>query len=146
MRSATRFLYRPTRKPLSRMPRRILFTSQKAGVGKSTLARSAAVSLAYLGGKVLLADFDIEQQTCMRWQAQRQARALKPAIAVAAFSKEKKLRRVELEYDDIVVDTRGQSAGLSLDLAASSEVVFLPSSFSLDDVLPTLGVVESLRN
>jgi chromosome partitioning protein len=128
------------------MPRRILFTSQKGGVGKSTLARSAAVALAYAGRKVLLADFDVDQRTCMRWQAQRVARALTPAIEVAAFSKEKKLRRVEFEYQDIVIDTRGQHDELSLDLAVSSDVVYLPSSFSLDDVSPTLRVVESLRN
>src|SRR5215471_423171 len=128
------------------MPRRILFASQKGGVGKSTLARSAAVSLALSGRKVLLADFDVEQRTCMRWQAQRQARALRPAIEAAAFSKEKKLARVEREYDDIVIDTHAQHDELSRDLAVSSDVVFLPSSFSLDDVLPTLGVVESLRN
>jgi chromosome partitioning protein len=127
------------------MPRRILFASQKGGVGKSTLARSAAVSLALSGRKVLLADFDVEQQTCMRWQAQRQARALRPAIAAAAFSKAKKLGRVENEYDDIVIDTHGHYDELSLKLAVSSDVVFLPSSFSLDDVLPTLSVVESLR-
>ena len=128
------------------MPRRILFTSQKGGVGKSTLARSIAVSLAYLDRRVLLADFDVEQRTCLRWQHQRLARALKPAIEVTAFSKEKKLERVELSYDDIVIDTRGQHDDLSLDLAVASDVVFLPSSFSLDDVLPTLRVVESLRN
>lgn len=128
------------------MPRRILFASQKGGVGKSTLARSAAVSLALSGRKVLLADFDVEQRTCVRWQAQRQARALRPAIEAAAFSKKKKLARVELEYDDIVIDTHGQHDELSLDLAVSSNVVFLPSSFSLDDVLPTLGMVESLRD
>jgi chromosome partitioning protein len=128
------------------MPRRILFTSQKGGVGKSTLARSAAVALAYAGRRVLLADFDVDQRTCMRWQAQRVARALTPAIEVAAFSKEKKLGRVEFEYQDIVIDTRGQHDELSLDLAISSDVVFLPSSFSLDDLSPTLRVVESLRN
>src|SRR5262245_36599246 len=89
--------------PIRVMPRWILFTSQKGGVGKSTLARSAAVSLAYLGRKVLLADFDVEQRTCMRWQAQRQARALKPAIDVAAFSKKKKLARAELDYDDVII-------------------------------------------
>lgn len=128
------------------MPRRILFASQKGGVGKSTLARSAAVALAYAGRRVLLADFDVEQRTCMRWQAQRVARALAPPIEVAAFSKEKKLGRVEFEYQDIVIDTRGQFDEVSLDLAVSADVVFLPSSFSLDDVSPTLRVVEELRN
>ena len=55
------------------MARHILFTSQKGGVGKSTLARSTAIALAYAERKVLLADFDVEQGTCLRWQAQRQA-------------------------------------------------------------------------
>jgi len=128
------------------MPRRILFTSQKGGVGKSTLARSTAVALAYAGRKVLLADFDVDQRTCMRWQAQRVARALEPRIQVEAFSKEKKLGRVEYDYQDIVIDTRGQHDELSLDLATSADVIFLPSSFSMDDVSPTLRVVESLRS
>jgi chromosome partitioning protein len=128
------------------MPRRILFTSQKGGVGKSTLARSTAVALAYTGRKVLLADFDVDQRTCVRWQAQRVARALEPRIEVEAFSKEKKLGRVEYDYQDIVIDTRGQLDELSVDLAMSADVVFLPSSFSMDDVSPTLRVVESLRS
>lgn len=127
------------------MTRHILFTSQKGGVGKSTLARSAAIALAYAGRKVLLADFDVEQGTCLRWQAQRRARCLEPAIHVAKFSKEKKLDRISHAYDDVVIDTRGQRDGLSLDLAMASDVIFLPSSFSLDDVPPTLRVVESLR-
>src|SRR5262249_58687636 len=101
------------------MTRRILFTSQKGGVGKSTLARSTAIALAYADRKVLLADFDVDQRTCMRWQAQRVARALAPTVDVAAFSKEKKLGRVEFEYQDIVIDTRGQHDEISLDLAVS---------------------------
>src|SRR5262245_48510443 len=127
------------------MARHILFTSQKGGVGKSTLARSTAVALACAGRKVLLADFDVEQGTCLRWQTQRQARHLEPAIEVARVSKEKKLDRVSGGYQDVVLDTRGQHDGLSLDLANASDVIFLPSSFSLDDVSPTLKVVESLR-
>jgi chromosome partitioning protein len=128
------------------MARHILFTSQKGGVGKSTLARATAIALACAGRRVLLADFDVEQGTCLRWQAQRQARRLEPAIQVAKFSKEKKLDRVSDEYDDVVMDTRGQHDGLSLDLARASAAIFLPSSFSLDDVPPTLKVVESLRD
>ena len=128
------------------MARHILFTSQKGGVGKSTLARSTAVALACSGRNVLLADFDVEQRTCLRWQAQRQARRLSPTIAVAKFSKEAKLDRVSQQYDDVVMDTRGRDDELSLDLAMASDVIFLPSSFSLDDISPTLTVVERLRN
>jgi chromosome partitioning protein len=128
------------------MARHILFTSQKGGVGKSTLARSTAVALARAGRKVLLADFDVEQRTCLRWQAQRQARHLEPEIAVAKFSKEAKLERVSRQYDDVIMDTRGQHEALSLDLAMASDVIFLPSSFSLDDIAPTLTVVEAFRS
>jgi len=127
------------------MARHILFTSRKGGVGKSTLARSTAVALAYAGRKVLLADFDVEQGTCLRWQTQRQARRLEPAIEVTRVSKEKKLERVSDGYQDVVLDTRGRHDERSLDLANASDVIFLPTSFSLDDVSPTLKVVESLR-
>jgi chromosome partitioning protein len=128
------------------MTRRILFTSQKGGVGKSTLARSAAIALACSGRHVLLADFDVEQRTCLRWQAQRQARRLEPSIDVIKFSKDAKLDRVFQHYDNVVMDTRGRHDDLSLDLAKASDVIFLPSSFSLDDISPTLTVVEALRN
>src|SRR5215210_3471465 len=99
------------------MARHILFTSQKGGVGKSTLARSTAVALACAGRQVLLADFDDAQRTCLRWQAQRQARRLEPAIHVAKLAKEKKLHKVSPGYDDVVMDTRGQHDALSLELA-----------------------------
>ena len=46
----------------------------------------------------------------------------------------------------MVIDTRGQHDALSLDLAMASDVIFLPSSFSLDDISPTLKVVEGLRS
>ena len=128
------------------MANRILFTSRKGGVGKSTLARATAVALTCAKRKVLLADFDSEQRSCLRWQAQRQARRLEPAIEVAKFSKEAKLDRVSHEYDDVVMDTRGQHDALSLDLAVASDVIFLPSSFSLDDISPTLTVIEALRS
>ena len=127
------------------MARRILFVSQKGGVGKSTLARSVAVALACAKRKVLLADFDIDQGTCLRWQVQREARRIEPKIDVAKFSKAAKLDRVSHEYDDIVMDTRGQHEPLSFELALSSDIIFLPSSFSLDDISPTLKVVEALR-
>lgn len=128
------------------MPRHILFTSQKGGVGKSTLARATAVALACAGRKVLLADFDVDQRTCLRWQGQRLARGLEPMIAVEKFSKESKLDRVAHQYDDVVMDTRGHYDDLSHDLALGADVIFLPSSFSPDDISPTLKVIEGLRD
>ncbi len=128
------------------MTRQILFTSQKGGVGKSTLARAAAISLATLGRGVLLADFDTDQQTCMRWSAQRRARGLEPSIDVISLSKVKKLKSAVRNYDDVVIDTRGQHDSQSLDLAFAADVIFMPSSYSNDDLIPTLRVIESLRN
>jgi chromosome partitioning protein len=119
------------------MANRILFTSRKGGVGKSTLARAAAVALSCANRRVLLADFDTEQRSCLRWQAQRQARGIKPAIEVAKFSKRAKLEDVIDKYDDVVIDTKGQFDDLSLELAKTSDVIFLPSSFSMDDISPT---------
>jgi chromosome partitioning protein len=127
------------------MANRILFTSRQGGVGKSTLARAAAVALTCANRRVLLADFDTEQRSCLRWQAQRQARGIKPAIEVAKFSKRAKLEDVIDKYDDVVIDTKGQFDDLSLELAKSSDVIFLPSSFSMDDISPTLNVIAELR-
>jgi len=127
------------------MTRRILFTSQKGGVGKSTLARATAIALAGSGRRVLLADFDGDQQTLIRWNIQRRARALEPAVDADIFAKPRKLKAAAKGYDDVVIDTRGQHDDPSIELARLADVVFLPSSFSQDDIVPTLRVIGSLR-
>ena len=128
------------------MGRRIVFTSQKGGVGKSTLARSTAVALAGTGRRVLLADFDPDQGTCTRWRDQRRARSLGPTVDVASFEKAGKLDRAAGAYDDVVIDTPGRLNRLAVELAKTADAVFLPASFSLDDILPTLRVIEALRD
>lgn len=127
------------------MTRRILFASQKGGVGKSVLARSLAVALAERGRKVMLADFDAAQGTCLRWRAHRDARKLTPAVPALGLKNPDKLKRLEKRYQDIVIDTPGRLDDLSIALARGADAVFLPSSYSLDDILPTLRVIESLR-
>jgi chromosome partitioning protein len=131
---------------LRNVARRLLFTSQKGGVGKSTLARSTAVALASRGRQVLLADFDSEQQTALRWQAQRRIRGIAPPIPAAGFSKARHLDRIAHGYDDLVIDTPGGQDAVSPSLAVSADFVFLPSSFSLDDIAPTLKLVQALRS
>jgi len=119
--------------------------SQKGGVGKSALARSAAVALAAKGRRVLLADFDENQATCLRWRAQRKLRKLKPKISAGAYSRFGKLSREEGRYDDIVMDSPGRLNKKCIELARVADAIFLPTSFSLDDLVPTLRVVEVLH-
>ena len=49
------------------MPVIVSFVSQKGGVGKSSLTRALAVTLARGGMKVLVADLDPQQGTVIEW-------------------------------------------------------------------------------
>jgi chromosome partitioning protein len=122
----------------------VSFVSQKGGVGKSTLARLMAVGAAHRGKRTLLADFDLEQLTCVEWNALRLKHAVEPDIDARAFKSLKKLRKSEDSVDFIVVDTRGLADTLSLEVAEDSDVVFLPTGTSSDDLRPTLALARKL--
>ena len=66
--------------------------------------RSAAI---YRGRKTLLADFDLDQLTCVEWGAARMRASIEPEIDTRAFKSLKKLRKDESVVDFIVADTRG---------------------------------------
>jgi len=123
----------------------VSFVSQKGGVGKSTLARLLAVGAAHRGEKTLLADFDLEQLTCVEWSALRRSHALEPEIDTRSFKSLKKLRKSEEAIDFVVVDTRGLADDLSQEVAEESDVVFLPTGTSVDDLRPTLALARKLE-
>ncbi len=125
-------------------PVTVSFVSQKGGVGKSTLARLAAVGAAHRGQRTLLADFDLEQLTCVEWNALRLRHAVEPDIDARAFKSLKKLRKSDEEIDFIVVDTRGLADDLTREIAEDSDVVFLPTGTSGDDLRPTLALARKL--
>ena len=122
----------------------VSFVSQKGGVGKSTLARLFAVGAAHRGHRTLLADFDLEQLTCVEWNALRLKNAVEPDIDARAFKSLKKLRKSEEAMEYIVVDTRGLADSLSQEIAEDSNVVFLPTGTSGDDLRPTLALARKL--
>src|SRR5580692_7703164 len=96
--------------------RLISFVSQKGGVGKSTLARLLAVGAAHRGRKALLADLDLEQLTCVEWNALRLRHEVEPDIDARAFKSLKKLRKSEEAIDFVVVDTRGLADDLTKEI------------------------------
>jgi chromosome partitioning protein len=124
--------------------RLISFVSQKGGVGKSTLARLFAVGAAHRGHKTLLADFDLEQLTCVEWNATRMRNSVEPEIDARPFKSLKKLHRSEEDIDVVVADTRGLADSVTQELAEDSNVVFLPTGTSSDDLRPTLALARKL--
>jgi len=127
-----------------RRPTTVSFVSQKGGVGKSTLARLLAVGAAHRGHKALLADFDLEQLTCVEWNAVRLRGGIEPEIDARSFKSLKKLRKNDEGVDFIVADTRGLADELTKELAEESDVVFLPTGTSIDDLRPTLALARKL--
>jgi chromosome partitioning protein len=122
----------------------VSFVSQKGGVGKSALARLFAVGVAHRGEKALLADFDLEQLTCVEWNAARQRGGIEPEIDARSFKSLKKLRKNDEGVDFIVADTHGLADDLTKELAEESDVVFLPTGTSSDDLRPTLALARKL--
>jgi chromosome partitioning protein len=122
------------------------FVGQKGGVGKSTLARVLAVAAARAHHKVLIGDFDLEQLTCVEWAALRLRNGVEPEIEARAFKSLKKLRKTVVGYDLVVVDTRGLADELTEDVSRESDVVFLPTGTSMDDLRPTLALARKLAN
>jgi chromosome partitioning protein len=120
------------------------FVGQKGGVGKSTLARVLAVAAARQEYKVLLGDFDLEQLSCIEWRATRLRNGIEPDIEARAFKSLKKLRKSVEGFDLVVVDTRGLADELTTDISQESDVIFLPTGTSMDDLRPTLSLARRL--
>ena len=83
----------------------------------------------------------------MRGKARRKVvllAGIEPEIDTRAFKSLKKLRKNESVVDLIVADTRGLADDLSTEIAEDSDVVFLPTGVSLDDLRPTLGLAGKL--
>jgi chromosome partitioning protein len=120
------------------------FVSQKGGVGKSALARLLAIGAIHRGRRTLLADFDLDQLTCVEWGALRMRASLEPEVDARAFKSLKRLRKDEGVVDFIVADTRGLADDLSTEIAEDSDVVFLPTGVSQDDLRPTLSLARKL--
>src|ERR1700685_3096465 len=122
----------------------VSFVSQKGGVGKSTLARLLAVGAAHRGQRTLLADFDLEQLTCVEWDATRMRNSVEPEIDARPFKSLKKLHKSEEEIDLVIADARGLVDAITQELAEDSQVVFLPTGTSSDDLRPTLALARKL--
>lgn len=137
---------------------RVTVGNLKGGVAKSTSSVYIALVLAARGGRVLLADCDATNRTCLKWSSL--AADWPAAITVVSWEVPDLARRVqaiEADYDHIVIDTGPQRPAilrqalmvtddLIVPVAPSPvELEQLPDTFTLaaevDAVSPTFAQV-----
>jgi chromosome partitioning protein len=126
------------------VPLTISLVSQKGGVGKSTLARALAVAVERGGMKVLLADVDPQQGTVLEWAKLREARGLKPTLAVRGFKTADDAIIAGGVFDALIVDGPARASAGTLELARQSDLVVQPSGCGLDDLRPAVLLFHEL--
>src|SRR5271157_3132457 len=120
----------------------ISFMNGKGGVGKSALARTAAVEYARKENtRIILGDLNEGQHTCAIWAETRATNGFLPAIDARrmTLSQVYDLMRSPGECPDVLVlDTPGWKDKTSLQVAGWSTYVVIPCGGNLgDDVVPT---------
>ncbi|AXG98782.1 ParA family protein [Deinococcus wulumuqiensis] len=105
------------------MPKVIAITSEKGGVGKSTLAVHLSGALAERGLAVTLIDEDGRVGSSLRW-ARRREEGLGFPVVDAEEVKPKKLA----DLDAVVIDTEGRPRRKDLrELAERADLILIPS-------------------
>jgi chromosome partitioning protein len=118
--------------------------SQKGGVGKSTVVRLIAREFAVAGWRVKIADFDINQGTCVDWKRRREQNSLEPEISVETFRTVAQALKVENFYDLLLFDGQPHSMIGTLEIARSSDKILLPTGLSRDDLKPSVLLAHEL--
>ena len=119
--------------------------SQKGGVGKSAMARLLGVEFAKAGWTVKIADLDPAQGTSTKWKARRDQLGIEPDVAVEKFrTVERALKEAE-GFDLMILDGPAHAEKGGLSMARASDLVLLPTGYSLDDLEPQVEVAYELE-
>jgi chromosome partitioning protein len=108
--------------------------SQKGGVGKSALARLIAVEFAKANWQVKIADLDTAQGTATKWKARRDRAGVLPDIAVEKFRDVSRALQEAPRFDLLILDGPAHAEKGGLTMARSSDLILMPSCYSLDDM------------
>lgn len=118
--------------------------SQKGGVGKSTIARAVASAYASAEWNVKVADLDINQSTSFAWLQRRLQADVKPVVGVECFGTVGQALRVADAYDLMVFDGAPHATKATVEIAKASDLLVLPTGLSLDDLVPTVILANTL--
>ena len=123
----------------------ISLISQKGGVGKSALARLLAVEVAKAGWAVKIADLDPAQGTSTKWKARRDQAELHPEVAVEKFRTVDRAINEAERFDLMILDGPAHAEQGGRTMAQKSDLVLMPTGYSLDDMEPQIEAAFELE-
>lgn len=117
--------------------------SQKGGVGKSTIARLIATAYASHDQKTAIFDFNGAQETSTFWATQRKRAGITPEVHAEVTTQTNRMRG-DRRFDVIVADSRPDSPKVTLSIARVSDLVVIPTSVTIDDLVPQIRFAREL--
>lgn len=123
----------------------ISLISQKGGVGKSALARLLAVEVTKAGWTAKIADLDPAQGTSTKWKVRRDSAGLQPDVAVEKFRTVDRALKEADRYDLLILDGPAHAEQGGKVMARASDLVVMPTGYSLDDMEPQVEAAYELE-
>jgi chromosome partitioning protein len=123
----------------------ISLISQKGGVGKSALARLLAVEITKAGWSSKIADLDPAQGTSTKWKARRDVAGFQPDVAVEKFRTVERALKEADRYDLMIIDGPAHAEQGGRVMAKASDLVLIPTGYSLDDMEPQVETAYELE-
>lgn len=117
--------------------------SQKGGVGKSTLARMIATVYAAHDQRVAIMDFNGAQETSTFWSRQRKSAKISPGVHAEVAVQANRMRK-DSRFDVILADGRPDSPDVTLSIALEADLVIIPTSVTVDDLVPQVKFAREL--
>lgn len=124
----------------------ISLISQKGGVGKSALARLIAVEFAKSGWLVKVGDLDTGQGSTTKWKSRRDINEIKPEIPVEKYATVERAIRDAENFDLMILDGPAFAERRGLTMAKASDLIILPTGYSLDDMEPQIETAYELED
>lgn len=123
------------------MPAVIAVTSEKGGVGKSTLSVHLAGAIAERGLRVALVDEDGRVGSSLGWARRG------PGLPFAVLEPDEVKPKTVRDLDALLIDTEGRPKRKELrDLSERADTILVPSGVSMLELESTLSLADFLRS